>query len=349
MQVLKQGRSYRIIPPDSIITTLDQGIYDISQDMRGMYLERREDNKFPLPDRIYGDIEKFVQRVYHKFDEQDKNLGILLNGEKGSGKSLTATNICNHMGLPILMTNKLYPELYDFLIEFKTPFILFIDEFDKIYREEKAQETILSLLSGTTTTKIMVILTSNNLHNISDYLINRPGRIHYLLNYIGITEENIREIGEDLLHDITKVDILIQLYHIVGKVNIDLIQAVIDEINLFQINDIEDIFKFMNVSPEQDKFQIKAIHKNKKWFAYFSDVNPILQYSLSINEFWVDKKGAYVYDKDTKDSEELIITNKPLKDCNVEIKEDGYVITTDDVTLVYTRPPSGASFYRKIF
>jgi hypothetical protein len=38
--------------------------------------------------KIYGDLNNKVQRIFKTYESRDKNLGVLLSGLKGTGKSL---------------------------------------------------------------------------------------------------------------------------------------------------------------------------------------------------------------------------------------------------------------------
>ena len=58
--------------------------------------------------------------------------------------------------------------------------------------------------------KKMFIFTSNDTSKYSNYLINRPGRIHYLKKYETVEENVVRDIATDNLKDKTKVESLVK-------------------------------------------------------------------------------------------------------------------------------------------
>ncbi len=63
------------------------------------------------------------------------NMGVLLNGVKGTGKSVTAKLICNELKnfLPIIIVDKAYEGLPQFISKIQQEVIIFIDEFEKVF------------------------------------------------------------------------------------------------------------------------------------------------------------------------------------------------------------------------
>jgi len=54
--------------------------------MEGIFLERRED--FTASDKIYGKMSEKHKKVLDSFERSSRNLGVLLSGGKGLGKSM---------------------------------------------------------------------------------------------------------------------------------------------------------------------------------------------------------------------------------------------------------------------
>ena len=67
------------------------------------YIE--EDGELGLPSKIYAEDSFFIQRVLDTFGTDINNVGVLLSGLKGSGKSLTAKLIAKKSNLPILVVS----------------------------------------------------------------------------------------------------------------------------------------------------------------------------------------------------------------------------------------------------
>ena len=95
-----------------------------------------EDGTITMPEKIYQtESDKFfIKRILTYFDKMDKlNLGVLLTGLKGSGKSLTAKLLSKKSNLPIIVVSPTYPanELTEMFTNFNTPCCILFDECDK--------------------------------------------------------------------------------------------------------------------------------------------------------------------------------------------------------------------------
>ena len=66
--------------------SLPIGIYNISLTMTGYHLDKYAD-KFVFPYKIYGLQEDFINYVIKTYNNTEGNLGIMLTGTKGTGKS----------------------------------------------------------------------------------------------------------------------------------------------------------------------------------------------------------------------------------------------------------------------
>lgn len=156
--------------------------------------------KFDLPKRIYGKHVSYRNTIVRTFGETTGTLGILLDGLKGTGKSLLAEDICNKLieqNLPILLISEsVSPSLIKMFISAMGPCVLYFDEFGKFYKEE-ARDKMLTLFSDSSLKKVMFIVTSNHHGELTDAMIHRPGRFLYKINYKGLMEEEILEIIDD--------------------------------------------------------------------------------------------------------------------------------------------------------
>lgn len=71
----------------TILKNLPAKIYTINVGPQGqMFL--KEHNFIFNNRKIYGDLNNKVQRIFKTYESRDKNLGVLLSGLKGTGKSL---------------------------------------------------------------------------------------------------------------------------------------------------------------------------------------------------------------------------------------------------------------------
>ena len=126
---------YRIIPLD------DKGItFTLS------YVTDR----FTVPSKIYGDGMQKVIRIWNDYAIGGKSTGCMLLGDKGSGKTLLSSLLCNlaiDNRLPVITISEINPsiELIGYLSSLKRCVLLF-DEFGKIINNI-LQDKILTMLS----------------------------------------------------------------------------------------------------------------------------------------------------------------------------------------------------------
>ena len=106
----------------------------------------------------------------------------------------------NKMGIPTLLINSAYTgdAFFQFLYSIQQECIVFFDEFEKVYDDDD-QQSLLTVLDGTFPSKKLFLLTSNSTDMINIHLKNRPGRIHYHINFKGLSGEFIKEYIQDNL------------------------------------------------------------------------------------------------------------------------------------------------------
>ena len=218
---------------------LQVGVYVVEyDDIYGIFHLVKKSEKFKIPSKIYGDhsiVNRWIKSHEHN---TGKNLGILLSGLKGTGKTITAEIFCNKIQKPVIMFTKGWsgPKFLNFITNpvFHDT-VLFIDEFEKVYNNDKdteAQDGILSLMDGLYDTRFVFLLTVNK-DNISEYLINRLGRIKYYKKYENLEKNVIDEVVEDLLINkelAPSIDLFQNEYNIC---TFDILVNLIKEMNLF--------------------------------------------------------------------------------------------------------------------
>lgn len=212
----------------------------------------------PVPDKIYGDTLSMADRVMRTYDARDKSTGVLLSGEKGSGKTLLAKVISavgRRVGMPTILVQDCYHGSgFDaFIQSISTPSVIIFDEFEKVYDDE-AQPAVLTLFDGVFPSKKLFIVTCNKVSKIDENMINRPGRLYYHLSYSGLEENFIREYSMDNIVDPKdrekRVDDIVKLSVIIDPFNFDLLQTIIEEMNRFG-ESAYDVVKFVNAKPQK--------------------------------------------------------------------------------------------------
>lgn len=241
---------------------LPVGVYKINFSMmHGFYLSQSEG--FDMPPKIYGNANNTADRILNTFMDRPGTTGALLVGEKGSGKTLTAKQVCNkalERGVPVLKVEQSFSgsSFNDFIQSLSQPCVVLFDEFEKTYEDEKQAE-LLTLFDGTVSTKKLFLLTSNSQSQISDFMINRPGRIFYLLEYEGLDLNFIREYCEDNLKDKSKATGVLMCSGMFSRFTFDILKAMVEEINRYDETAME-VLEVLNVDAGNSRnvFRVKV-------------------------------------------------------------------------------------------
>lgn len=220
-KVLKYDSSYRVISGDGIeiLDTLPAGIYELkAAKNEGFWFEKMALEKFE--GKVYGDQDRITNKVVARFDAiSGRNLGVLLSGKKGTGKSLFAKNLAVKMSekLPVIIVKVNYGVgMLSTIAGVQGKAMVVFDEFEKMFRAEcdggssqdddiREQEKALSFFDGVETRQEkLLVLTVNEPTSLSKYLLGRPGRIYYHFRMGTPTVEEIEEYLRDNLSDDVK-------------------------------------------------------------------------------------------------------------------------------------------------
>lgn len=247
---------------------------------------------FSMPPKFYGNVEKLKARIIQTFIDRNKSTGVLLLGDKGSGKSMLAKAICANVAekfeVPTIIIGESFDRLDEmnvFLAKIAQPCVVFFDEFEKVFKNEE-QEKILTLFDGVYSTNKLFLVTCNNRYAISSHMFNRPGRIFYNIVYGNISEAEVVEYCNDNLKNKSFISDMLKLTLVAECFNFDMMQAIVEECNRFDESPFE-VMKFLNVSifdykggmDYSETHEIDVTYKGKKieldrWDVYGD--NPIM-------------------------------------------------------------------------
>ena len=215
------------------------------------YIE--EDGELGLPNKIYDEDCFFIQRILNTIKSDVNNVGVLLSGLKGSGKSLTAKLVSKKSNLPILVVNPTFPssKLKDIFTQFKTPVCVIFDEIDKNGNYWNTEQ-MLNFLDGIqSTTKKLVIMTCNETCDLSEYILDRCSRIKYFKQYDGLDLCVIKELVKDILGK--KDDELSEyIYTFFNVRSFDNVITYLNEILLYPDHDKYDLLDDMNITIDKN-------------------------------------------------------------------------------------------------
>lgn len=217
---------------------------------KGFYLEKYGEISVPEK-KVYGVHLEKIEKVLRTFTLFDRNLGVLLSGEKGIGKTLFVKLLAIEAmkrGMPVIVINRYYPGIDSYLENITQEVVVLFDEFEKHFGEDRRNEDfnmgvnysgfshqyeILGLFDGISAGKKLFILTCNNTMNINHFLIDRPGRIHYHFKFAYPSPKEITDYLNDNLKEEYKGEIrTIINYSIITKMSYDTLRAIVFEINM---------------------------------------------------------------------------------------------------------------------
>jgi broad-specificity NMP kinase len=310
-QWVQSANNFFIREVSQNVQKLAPAIYKMEQNpMSGeVYLSQVLD-KYEFPYKVYGIETKFINRVKKTYDNTTGNLGILLNGIKGTGKTVTSKQICNELGLPVIIVHHRFEgnAIPNFINDIQQDVIIFVDEYEKIYGER--DHSVLTIMDGAMDNgfRKVFLLTTNNLY-VNENLIQRPGRIRYLKTFGHLSAEVINEIvGDKLKYPELKsqvVDFIIQL----ETITVDIVKAIVDEVNIH--NEIPSEFKdVFNIKVMDSKYNVYELEPGKaemKVVAKNAKISPIRFSQENVeseDDFYIGGLGdqgviVSVIDKDT--------------------------------------------------
>lgn len=265
---IKTGNTYTFVHDDSMQVCdagLPVGTYVVKwNEMKGIYyLERVE--SFEIPSKVYGKTNDRAARVLNTFMDRKWSTGVMLNGVKGSGKTLLAKQIAvmgAKQGIPTIVVNHPYGgDIFNsFIQSIDIPAIIMFDEFEKVYKYHE-QEMILTLLDGVFQTKKMFIVTTNDSYAVNEHMKNRPGRIFYNFEFGTLEPDFIEEYCIDNINDKTQIPHIVQYTKVFNFFNFDMLAASVEEMNRYN-ETLPEVLNVLNIIPEtshDDTYKVSIV------------------------------------------------------------------------------------------
>ena len=213
MSIIKTGEYYRIFGDGIRVgKELDAAAYEVVFiQNQGFFLKLAR-----VPDardiHVYGRMKERVEKVMRSYKASAQNLGVILSGAKGIGKSLFAKLISYRAieeGLPVIMVNEYFEGLPQFLASIDQRCMVLFDEFDKNFFNPSSetedhtavQDSFLTLFDGVYASNKLFVITANSLGRLSEFLVNRPGRFRYHIRFSYPDATEIRQFLVDKLGD----------------------------------------------------------------------------------------------------------------------------------------------------
>jgi len=337
---LKSGNTFRVASDEAmdIHRKLPAGNYVIKlNEMSGeLYLEGIDD--FNIPSKIYGNCLKHTDKIIRTFMDRDNATGVMMTGEKGSGKTLLTKNVSIQLakqGIPTIVINAPWSgdKFNTFIQNIEQPCAILFDEFEKTYNERDEQEAILTLLDGVFPTKKLFMLTCNDKWRVDQHMRNRPGRIFYMIDFKGLDADFIRQYCNDNLENKVHIETIVNVGSLFAEFNFDMLKALVEEMNRYNETP-QEALEMLNAKPEFDngtEYSVKIVHNGKEIVeprrSTFAG-NPLQPRGVEVE---------FDSDPDDDDSEYIWKTFKPDALIHVDGRKGEFTFKDNGTTVVLTR------------
>lgn len=278
MNIVNSGSRFQVYGEDvKTFQELPVGSYGIEfNKMVGFFLTARNDLAV-TEEKIYGNSDYKVSKTLRSYQLSDRNFGVLLSGQKGIGKSLFVRLVAKQaiaLGIPVIVVSQAIPGLADFISSIQQDCVVVFDEFEKTFAKHddwNPQDDMLSLFDGIDGGHKLFLITCNKLEDMSQYMLNRPGRFHYHFTMLPPSQDEVREyLADKVLPEYQSA--IEDVVNLAGVVDMpyDYLRAIAFELN--QGYDIKEAMADLNITRVNSmKFDIKLFMSNGLRFEAWSE------------------------------------------------------------------------------
>jgi len=273
---------------------LPNGVYRLEMDpFERLYLTRVFD-EFTFDYKVYGLETAFVDRVVKTYVNTKGNLGVLLNGVRGTGKTVSSKIIANSLNQPVIIVDNPFNGTVDFLSAIPQDITIFLDEYEKTFKESAVMLTIMDGVLNSDNRRVF-LLTTNDLF-VERNLLQRPSRVRYMKSFEDLSPKIVEEIVDDyLIHPQFKQDML-KFVSCLELITVDVVKAIIQETNIHEESPYEfaDLF---NIKKNTGKIDLYMLDEKGKRTPFLKNVNvyPRPKFSKDGSEdSWVEIGNTYI-------------------------------------------------------
>jgi len=272
---------------------LDNGVYRLEQDMFERLYLRKVYDEFAFDYKVYGLESEFVDRVVKTYENTKGNLGVLLNGVRGTGKTVSSKIIANRLNQPVVIIDVPFDKTVDFISSIPQDITIFLDEYEKTFKDSAVMLTIMDGVLNNDKRRVF-LLTTNDLY-VDRNLLQRPSRIRYMKSFEDLSPAVVEEIIDDyLIHKEFKQDLL-KFVSCLELITVDVVKAIIQETNIHKESpyDFADLF---NVKKNSGKYDIHMLDDKGKKTTFIKNMNvyPRPKFQKDIDGAYVELGGKYI-------------------------------------------------------
>lgn len=306
-----------------------------------------------------------IDRIVNSFEKSSSNMGVLLEGSKGMGKTKTV------MGVVYELQNK-YPVIFiedsvsmgsdfnEFIHAFGPKVVIVVDEFDRLFSSKQdsdaSQHKWLSFLDGSASTgdqTVLTLLTTNSVDSLISPLLGRTGRIRYRFKHTKMQPPELITYLKDRGYPDNTINSIKDTWATSKLFNWDILHAILNEINEYPNLSYDDCIKILNTD------QMDFMGKDVPTELVITKISVDYKYPYSIGRYG-EKEGMSDFSEMIGKSFQNPLYTGNSNDIRVhfirvdlpdddEDKKDHYTVTISSNTIVEYRPSFNSWYGSYVF